>query len=193
MAGITLDFVTAAWESRRWLQELYPEDLPEGWRLAYYSNEFPAVLLPVSRWRAADEREIEGWAADTPDSFRFYLELAADPHPPEIPQRFRRLLGERLSGGLWRAPAGGGLRTMADGPPLFCLASDFPPTVAPPCLTAVSPADGSAGDLALARQWLTDLNRSLEAAPVLVVVEGERCGPDDLRRWWELAWLLGLA
>jgi hypothetical protein len=193
MSGITLDFVTPAWESRRWLQELYPDDLPDAWRLAYYSNEFPSVLLPAARWRAAGEREIEEWLADTPESFRFYLEMAGDRDPPEIPERFRRLLGERLRGGLWRAPVGRGLRAVAARLPLFCLAADFPPAVEPPCLTAVSPPDCSVGHLRSARQWLTALDRHLDAAPVLVVLDGERCGPDDMHRWWELAWLLGLA
>ena len=39
------------WEHPAWNQEFYPDDLPEDWRLSYYANEFPVVLVPVSEFR----------------------------------------------------------------------------------------------------------------------------------------------
>ena len=39
------------WRHKHWSNTFYPEDLPvdadDDWRLAYYSNEFNAVLVPA--------------------------------------------------------------------------------------------------------------------------------------------------
>ncbi|MBD3669396.1 MAG: hypothetical protein HUJ29_01375 [Gammaproteobacteria bacterium] len=65
----------SGWEFPAWEDRLYPEDLPEDWRITYYSNEFSVVLLPLSRLAEADEEEVETWVEDTHDSFRFVLEI----------------------------------------------------------------------------------------------------------------------
>ena len=63
------------WEYPSWRDSFYPEDLPEDWRLSYYSNEFPVVLLPVSRLAAAELSEVTEWLEETHQGFRFVLEL----------------------------------------------------------------------------------------------------------------------
>jgi hypothetical protein len=62
------------WKHPQW-NSYYPEELPEDWRLAYYSNEFNAVMVPAAEWLNADPETIEGWADDVPDQFRFFIEL----------------------------------------------------------------------------------------------------------------------
>jgi hypothetical protein len=185
--------VVPGWESPAWATGYYPEGLPESWRLAYYSNEFPSVMLPGPRWVAADEGTWDEWLTDTPVAFRFYLELTSGQDLRAIPERVRR----RLTGRLWAVASGEaaapGQPAAAAGLPLFCRVPACISAVRPPCLPAVTPPDSGAGELRRARDWLTGLRRRFGDRRVLVVLESRRATPQALRRWWELAWLLGLA
>ncbi|MCW8933299.1 MAG: hypothetical protein OQK98_01110 [Gammaproteobacteria bacterium] len=60
------------WDQLLWQGTFFPDDLPIDWRLSYYANEFSAVLVPEIKWREAAD-EIESWADDVPDDFRFYF------------------------------------------------------------------------------------------------------------------------
>ncbi|NPA72816.1 MAG: hypothetical protein GXO35_08320 [Gammaproteobacteria bacterium] len=40
------------WQHDAWLGTFYPEDLPEDWRLDYYSNAFRTLLVPQQTWQA---------------------------------------------------------------------------------------------------------------------------------------------
>ena len=62
------------WEHPQWLGTLYPEDLPEEWRLGYYANEFSTVLVPAEAWRGLDCAELTEWAEEVEEGFRFVLE-----------------------------------------------------------------------------------------------------------------------
>lgn len=70
-------FVVAArgWRHEGWQSCFYPEDLPEDWRLSYYSNEFRAVVVPAEYWPGVDEAEVERWVEDTGEAFQFFLEV----------------------------------------------------------------------------------------------------------------------
>lgn len=46
---------SAGWQHDAWQGNFYPEDLPEDWRLGYYANEFPVVLLTEADRRALDD------------------------------------------------------------------------------------------------------------------------------------------
>jgi hypothetical protein len=63
------------WSYPSWHGSFYPDDLPEDWRLSYYSNEFRAVVVPASEWVELDCAELERWAEDVPEEFLFYLEV----------------------------------------------------------------------------------------------------------------------
>ena len=67
------------WEHPRWLEAYYPDDLPEDWRLDYYSNEFGCVILPADLWMMTDEDVIEQWLEEAEDDFMFFLELPEQP------------------------------------------------------------------------------------------------------------------
>ena len=69
------------WNHQAWLSDFYSDDLPEDWRLGYYSNEFPMVYVPAAAWRNAidsDSEDLSRWTEDVADSFRFILEISAD-------------------------------------------------------------------------------------------------------------------
>jgi len=60
-------------EGPRWDREYYPDDLPEDWRLGYYANEFPGVLIPAAVW--ADDQDVEQWLEDVSEGFVFHFQL----------------------------------------------------------------------------------------------------------------------
>jgi hypothetical protein len=188
MGGISLDFVTPRWESADWIGEFYPEDLPGHWRLAYYSNEFPSVLIPASRWVSAGADEWADWVSDVPASFRIYLELSPQFRTGGSTLSIRKILGHHFAGFLlgWTPD---GTVAEADGLHLFCRDNDSRGK----CLPALYPAGGSCDDLRAARAWLTGLPRRFGDGPLLVVLDDHRVDAESLRRWWKLAWLLGLA
>jgi len=71
------NFLVAArgWRHPAWVENFYPQGLPEDWQLSYYSNEFRAVVVPAETWGNADTREVASWQEDTDEAFRFFLEV----------------------------------------------------------------------------------------------------------------------
>ena len=64
------------WNHPAWLDDFYSEDLPEDWRLGFYSNEFPVVYVSAAQW--INNEDSEEWSEDVSDSFRFILEIPYD-------------------------------------------------------------------------------------------------------------------
>lgn len=62
------------WDYPQWQDEFYPEDLPPEWRLAYYANEFPVVLIPQSYW-SAEPQTISQWSEETDERPLFIAEM----------------------------------------------------------------------------------------------------------------------
>lgn len=67
------------WHSTGWEETFYPEDMPQDWRLDYYSQYFQTVLVPYSEWRnwtattieelvASLEEAVFYWVFDLPES-----------------------------------------------------------------------------------------------------------------------------
>jgi len=71
------DITVAArgWSYPAWNDSFYPDDLPEDWQLAYYSNEFRAVMVPAAEFANVDPLEVERWVEDVVEGFEFYLEV----------------------------------------------------------------------------------------------------------------------
>lgn len=63
------------WDLPHWENSFYPDDLPQDWRLSYYANEFPAVLVPANVWQTELD-DLEGWDDEVGQDFRFYLQQA---------------------------------------------------------------------------------------------------------------------
>jgi hypothetical protein len=88
---------TVGWLHDDWIGALYPDDLPEDWRLAYYSTQFSCVYLPCQMWEGCTENEIVSWLADVHEGFRFVVEVE-ESHRDKIPI-FDGRLGLALSPG----------------------------------------------------------------------------------------------
>lgn len=63
------------WEHLDWDTTFYPDDLPEDWRMGFYSNEFPVLQLSLSRLLEVDEDELTEWLEDSHEGFRLVVEL----------------------------------------------------------------------------------------------------------------------
>jgi hypothetical protein len=63
------------WDHPGWVGGFYPEDLPREWRLSYFSNEFPGVMISQQVWCVNDEDKLNAWHDDVGERFRFYLAL----------------------------------------------------------------------------------------------------------------------
>jgi hypothetical protein len=91
---------TVGWESGFEQSGLYPEDLPQEWRLTYLSNECDRVAIPLARLDGVDEAAVEEWAEDTHAQFAFYLLAPSGATAAQIGRALAQLepLAERLLG-----------------------------------------------------------------------------------------------
>ena len=64
------------WSHPGWSGDFYPQDLPADWRLSYYANEFPVVLITEEEWHLP-EADVSSWCEESDASFRFLLEISA--------------------------------------------------------------------------------------------------------------------
>ncbi len=64
------------WRHPTWVGAFYPADMPEEWRLAFYSSQFSCVWLAPESWNAVAAAEMAAWREDVHSRFRFLL--AAD-------------------------------------------------------------------------------------------------------------------
>lgn len=69
----TLYVGTSGFAYKEWKPELYPEDLPQKRFLEYYAGVFPSVEINVTFYRMPTAKLLEGWLAETPESFTFAL------------------------------------------------------------------------------------------------------------------------
>lgn len=85
-----------------WQTGYFPEELPQDWQLAYYSNEYRAIVLEWSVW-AGRLAQIKEQLEDVGDDFRIYFRvrgqfsLAAGMDPPwhELAEKFGGFLLDR--------------------------------------------------------------------------------------------------
>ena len=64
---------TIGWNHDDWIGSFYPDDLPDDWRFAYYSNEYRAVLVTANQFQSLDKMTIAEWAEDSDEAFRFVI------------------------------------------------------------------------------------------------------------------------
>ena len=62
-------------------QDFYPEDIPQEWKLAYYSNEFNSACLSLTGLESRIDEVME-WIEDLPEAFE--LSLYMD-HSSQVP------------------------------------------------------------------------------------------------------------
>ena len=101
MAKDYIEIGALGWTHPGWDNDYYPEDLPEDWRLDYYSHHFQFVIMQSGEWLQAGDDEIEQWLEDVKDSFDFFLALEADAIDKAAVKQVERIkciLAERLQG-----------------------------------------------------------------------------------------------
>ncbi|MBK1716067.1 hypothetical protein [Thiocystis violacea] len=169
--------------------DFYPDDLPEDWRLAYFSNEFPAVLVPFPRWRDADRARLAQWAMDVPPDFRFYLEAESGRPDARDWARLSETLGARL-GGLVAGSGEAAASLWSD----FCYARLASDQAGPPpgWERSVWEAPGRLYvDLRAARVWLDEIAARVGDGDVLILMGSVE--HETLRRWWMMTRMMGVA
>ncbi len=62
------------WDHPAWAGGFYPADLPEEWRLAYYSQFHRCAWLPRDLWLPRSPEELAAWAESVREGFRFVAE-----------------------------------------------------------------------------------------------------------------------
>ena len=85
------------WRHESWLGGFYPDDMPQEWWLAYYSNEFDSVLVPWDYLKDARPDTLQTWIEEASDSFVFFIELPLSA-PKELVVKILETLGPRLGG-----------------------------------------------------------------------------------------------
>lgn len=192
------------WDHPGWQGGFYPDDLPADWRLGFIATAAQAVLIPAGDWVSAGAVGCARWAAEVPDTFRFYLEV-------DEPERLApagacgAALGDRLGGLLLReVPDAGPALEQAAGVPLILPATAGPgPTWRLWATAEALPTAGRVGVLLLCTEGraLRALRQSLEAfaqardgdADLAVLVTDPAPSAARLRELRVLAELLGLA
>jgi len=84
------------WRHASWVGDFYPDDMPQEWWLAYYSNEFDAVLVPWAYLQDMQSDALQTWLDDTDENFAFFVELplsASKKHVSIILDAFKPRLG----------------------------------------------------------------------------------------------------
>ncbi len=179
------------WEHPAWTRDYYPEDLPTDWRLSYYANDLPQVLVPQARWLSAGEVGCAGWLEAVGPGFRFFLELEPGPVPASLAACARAL-----------GPCCGGV-VAAQGPlpegvaaPLYLAWTltkpEAPPPSSPPLALVLESA--ALGDLRGQRLLFEDLARGHAAQGELpLFFGGDAPSMPVLLDAKQLAELMGLA
>lgn len=83
------------WQHTLWNDTYYPEGLPEDWQLAFYSNEYPVVLIPASYW-SQGRSAVDSWLQETVDRPDFICEWTLDVGDEQF--QLISILGNRVLG-----------------------------------------------------------------------------------------------
>ncbi len=102
------------WLHPGWQGSFYPDDLPQAWRLAYYANEFPMVVIREQEWMQIDD--MAALREDCPQDFHFIVELPVLAGREGIAGYINRIrqLGSQCAGVIIRADQTQALQVFAD-------------------------------------------------------------------------------
>ncbi len=67
---------TSGYSYKEWKGAFYPEDLPAGEMLGFYSGQLPAVEINNTFYRMPKRSVLESWAAQVPEGFRFSIKAS---------------------------------------------------------------------------------------------------------------------
>jgi len=189
-----IDIVPEGWWTLGDADAFYPDDLPDEWRLAYFANQFRAVLVPRSAWQARPAFDFAEWRSDVHTGFRFFFECR-----PAIDSKSMRIAATAL---------GPALAAFLPGPSPSRLRAPLrepvgePATKPAPETTLASRllAPDASHELGLALRCPRRLNadprgarawlNGLAEKPRLVILD--RPAASDLEAWGNLVMLMGL-
>ena len=66
---------TIHWDHKKWNDSYYPDDIPDEWKLAFYANDFSAIVLPENLWRTAEIEALAEYLEDLDEQFAVYCLL----------------------------------------------------------------------------------------------------------------------
>ncbi len=67
---------TSGFSYKTWKPDFYPEDLSDKEMLSHYAGRLTAVEINNTFYRLPNKKVLEGWAAETPESFRFAIKAS---------------------------------------------------------------------------------------------------------------------
>ena len=104
MSNRTLEVGACGWQHSSWDTNFYPEDLPEDWRLDYYSHNYNVLLMPVADWQSASVDDVEQWLSDVKSNFDFFLSINEMPNAAQLKQleMLQSMLTDKLAGIVWQ-------------------------------------------------------------------------------------------
>ena len=180
------------WEHPAWTRDYYPEDLPADWRLSYYANDLPQVLVPQARWLSAGEAGWADWLEAVGPGFRFFLELEPGPFSASL-EACAAALGAHCGGVL--APAQGQLPERCSAPLYLARTLARPEAPPPGSLPLALVLESAAlGDLRGQRLLFEDLARGHAARGELpLFLGGNAPSMPVLLDAKQLAELMGMA
>lgn len=173
------------WQHPGWQGSFYPGDLPQSWRLAYYANEFPMLVIREQEWVQIED--MASLREDCASDFRFVVELPAlagggiqSRHIDRI-----RQLGEQCAGVIISVEQTQAQQALAD------YQSRLPETI--PCYmedeknSLIKVSSGiSLKELRVLMEMALQLP---DASPALMIVEGD---PPDIELLRNAETMLGL-
>lgn len=92
---------TVDWRDPAWTGPFYPADMPEEWRLSYYSSQYNCVFLKAATWQETEPVELARWCDDVHDRFVFLLEGDENSSLPEALAHKAVVMKPTDSGILW--------------------------------------------------------------------------------------------
>ncbi|VAW46589.1 hypothetical protein MNBD_GAMMA03-691 [hydrothermal vent metagenome] len=69
---------TYGWQNDAWLSTFYPNDLPEDWRLDFFSNIYRVVLVPQVEWQAWSKETLLDIVECVDHEFGIYLAIQVE-------------------------------------------------------------------------------------------------------------------
>ncbi len=79
------------WNQAGWLESFYPEDMPEDWRLDYYSQFFKAVLVPETEWQSWTNDDMDDLVEALEDETFYFVFDVVEAMDDEIQARLMSL------------------------------------------------------------------------------------------------------
>ena len=98
---------SSGWLHQQWEENYYPDDIPDEWRLNFYSHHFQCVLMRPDEWLTATSEKLAQWCEDIDESFAFFVSVTDQLDDVAIThlQQLKAQLGNQLKGLIFQSKA----------------------------------------------------------------------------------------